>query len=49
MSIPRTDFEVELTRDLTTIGAARADAEAYVRGIRGGGVIVFATSSVTTG
>lgn len=45
MSIPRTDFEVELTRDLMTIGATRTDAEAYVRGVRGGGVIVFATSS----
>jgi hypothetical protein len=45
MSIPRTDFEVELTRDLMTIGATRVDAEAYVRGVRGGGVMVFATSS----
>ena len=45
ISTPRTDFEVELTRDLMTIGATRADAEAYVRGVRGGGVIVFATSS----
>ena len=45
MSIPRTDFEVDLTRELTTMGAAEADAEAYVRGVRRGGVMVFATAS----
>jgi hypothetical protein len=45
MSIPHTDFEVELTRELRTIGAAEADAEAYVRGVRRGGVMVFATGS----
>jgi len=45
MSTPRTDFEVELTRELKTIGAADADAEAYVRGVRRGGVMVFATGS----
>ncbi|MGO9865629.1 MAG: hypothetical protein ACLPLR_18655 [Terriglobales bacterium] len=45
MSIPRTDFEVDLIRDLRTIGAADADAEAYVRGMRRGGVMVFATGS----
>jgi hypothetical protein len=45
MSTPHTDFEVELTRELKTIGAAEADAEAYVRGVRRGGVMVFATGS----
>jgi hypothetical protein len=45
MSIPHTDFEVDLTRELRTIGAADADAEAYVEGVRRGGVIVFATGS----
>ena len=45
MSIPRTDFEVDLTRELTTMGALEADAEAYVRGVRRGGVLVFATGS----
>jgi hypothetical protein len=44
-SIPRTDFEVDLTRELTTMGAAEADADAYVRGVRRGGVMVFATAS----
>ncbi|MGA2234987.1 MAG: hypothetical protein ABSG23_05890 [Terriglobales bacterium] len=43
MSTPHTDFEVDLTRDLMAIGASEADAEAYVRGIRRGGVMVFAT------
>jgi hypothetical protein len=45
MSTPRTDFEVDLIRDLRAIGAAEADAEAYVRGVRRGGVMVFATGS----
>ena len=43
MSIPHTDFEVSLTRDLTAFGVVEADAEAYVRGVRRGGVMVFAT------
>jgi len=43
MSTPHTDFEVVLIRDLRAIGAAEADAEAYVRGVRRGGVMVFAT------
>ncbi len=45
MSIPRTDFEVDLTRELKTMGAVEADAKAYVDGVRRGGVIVFATGS----
>jgi hypothetical protein len=45
MSTPHTDFEVDLVRELRAIGAAEADAEAYVRGVRRGGVIVFATGS----
>lgn len=45
MSIPHTDFEMDLIRELRTIGAAEADAEAYVQGVRRGGVIVFATGS----
>jgi hypothetical protein len=44
-STPHTDFEVDLTRDLKAIGATEADAEAYVRGVRRGGVMVFATGS----
>jgi hypothetical protein len=45
MSTPHTDFEVDLIRDLKAIGAAEADAEAYVRGVRRGGVMIFATGS----
>jgi hypothetical protein len=45
MSTPHTDFEVELTRDLTGFGVPEADAEDYVQGVRRGGVMVFATGS----
>ena len=45
MSTPRTDFEVDLIRDLTAFGVLKADAESYVQGVRRGGVMVFATSS----
>ena len=45
MSIPHTDFEMDLIQELRTIGAAEADAEAYVEGVRRGGVMVFATGS----
>jgi hypothetical protein len=45
MSTPHTDFEVGLIRDLTAFGVIEADAEAYVQGVRRGGVMVFATSS----
>ena len=45
MSTPRTDFEVGLLRDLTAFGVIAADAEAYVNGVRRGGVMVFATST----
>lgn len=45
MSIPHTDFEVDLIRELRTIGAAEVDAEAYVEGVRRGGIMVFATGS----
>jgi hypothetical protein len=45
MSTPHTDFEVGLVRDLTAFGVIEADAENYVRGVRRGGVMVFATGS----
>jgi len=45
MSFPRLDFEVELTRGLTRIGATKEEAKAYVRGLRRGGALVFATGS----
>jgi hypothetical protein len=43
MSTPRTDFQVELNRDLRKIGATEPEAEAYVEGVRRGGVLVFAS------
>ena len=43
MSTPHTDFKVELTRDLTAFGVLEGEAEAYVRGVRRGGVMVFVT------
>ena len=45
MSFPRLDFEVELSRELTRIGATQAEAQAYVEGLRRGGALVFATGS----
>ena len=43
MSTPHADFEVDLLRDLTAFGVVEGDAEAYVQGVRRGGVMVFAT------
>lgn len=43
LSIARIDFEVDLFRELSRMGASRAEAEAYVDGVRRGGVLVFAT------
>lgn len=45
MSFPRLDFETELIRELTKIGATKAEAQAYVEGLRRGGALVFATGS----
>ena len=45
MSFPRLDFEVELSRELTRIGATNAEALAYIKGLRRGGALVFATGS----
>ena len=45
MSFPRLDFEVDLVRELTRIGAAKAESQAYVEGLRRGGALVFATGS----
>jgi hypothetical protein len=42
---PRTDFEVGLNRELTAMGASGREANAYVQGVRRGGVLVFATGS----
>lgn len=45
MSFARLDFEVHLMRELTRIGATKAEAQAYVDGLRRGGALVFATGS----
>ena len=45
MSIPNIDFEVSLNRELRTIGASGPEAEAYVKGVRRGGVLVFASGT----
>jgi hypothetical protein len=44
-SIPHVEFEVSLGRDLEAIGASAGEANAYVQGVRLGGVLVFATGS----
>jgi hypothetical protein len=45
MSFPRLDFEVDLERELTRIGASKEEAQAYVDGLRRGGALAFATGS----
>jgi len=45
MRTPHADFEVGLIRDLTEFGVVERDAEAYVQGVRQGGVMVFATAT----
>ena len=44
-SIPRIDFEVAVSRELTRMGATKPEAEAYVEGLRRGGVLIFATAT----
>ena len=45
MSFPRVDFEVDLNRELTRIGATEPEARAYVEGLRRGGALALATGS----
>src|SRR5271170_1215949 len=45
MSFPRVDFEVDLRRGLSRIGATAAETEAYVEGLRRGGALALATGS----
>jgi hypothetical protein len=45
MSIPNIDFEVEVFRELTRIGATKEEAEGYIDGLRRGEVLLFATGS----
>jgi hypothetical protein len=44
-STPRLDFEVGLDRELLGIGATQAEADAYIQGVRRGGVLVLARGS----
>ena len=45
MSTPHNDFQADLDRDLRTIGATEPEAKAYVKGVKSGGVLVFASGS----
>ncbi len=45
MSFPRLDFEVDLSRELTRIGATKPEVRAYVEGLRRGGALALATGS----
>ncbi len=45
LATPRTDFEVDLVRDLIAFGVNEAEAEDYVEGVRHGAALVFATGS----
>jgi hypothetical protein len=45
MSFPRLDFEAGLTRALTRIGTTKAQAQAYIDGLRRGGALAFATGT----
>ena len=45
MSIPRTDFQVRLERELTAIGATVPEVSAYAQGVGHGAVLVLATGS----
>src|ERR1035441_7976251 len=45
MGTPHTDFEVGLDQEIQAIGASEREANAYVQGVRRGGILVFATGS----
>lgn len=45
MSFPRLDYEVDLRRELTRLGASQTEVEAYINGLRHGGALVLATGS----
>jgi hypothetical protein len=45
MSFPRLDFETDLSRELTRIGATASEAQAYLEGVRRGGALALATGS----
>lgn len=43
MSIPDIDYEVQVSRGLTQMGATKEQVEAYLEGLRSGDVLIFAT------
>jgi len=43
MSFPGLDFEVDLGRELTRIGATKPEADAFIEGMRRGGALALAT------
>jgi hypothetical protein len=43
MSFPKGKYEVEVARTLDRMGASKEETEAYLAGLRQGGIIVFAT------
>ena len=43
LSTPEIDFCAQLIQDLRAMGATEEEAQAYVRGVRNGGALVFAT------
>lgn len=45
LSTPGADFCADLHQDLKTMGATEPEAEIYIRGVRNGGVLVFANGS----
>jgi hypothetical protein len=45
MSFPRLDFETDLERALSRIGASDAERQAYLEGLHHGGALVLATDS----
>jgi hypothetical protein len=45
MSFPELNYEADLIRELTRIGATHGEAGAYAEGLRHGGALVFATGS----
>lgn len=45
MSFPEVEFEVDLERALSRIGATQAESEVYLEGLRHGGGLVLATGT----
>ncbi len=46
LSTPEVDFCAQLVQDLKAMGATEPEAQAYVQGVRDGGVLAFATGSI---